>query len=107
MGRPCYDLCSKIKAKTVLHSKTLIILHVYAKLPGFLRVGGDSVSMSGRVCRYSEKYGENKDIRKSAWKRLVVPCGRAGSASNNEEDQDILVRGSFSNLIRASRSVSR
>ena len=107
MGRPCYDLCSKIKANAILHSKTLVILHVYAKIPAFLRVWGDSVSMSGRICRYSEKYGENKDIRKSAWKRLVVPCGRAGSASNNQDDQDILARGPFGKLVRASRSVSR
>ena len=57
--------------------------------------------------RYSGEYPQNKDIRKSAWKHLVVPCGRAGSASNNEEDQDILVRESFLKLIRASRSVSR
>ena len=60
-----------------------------------------------KICRYSEKFRENKDIHKSAWKCLIVPCGRAGSASNNEEDQDILVRGSFLKLIRASRSMSR
>ena len=61
-----------------------------------------------RVLPYNiEKYAKNEAVRKRAWKLGVVPCGRAGSASNNEEDQDILVRGSFLKLIRASRSMSR
>ena len=29
------------------------------------------------------KYAKNEDVRKRAWKRGVVPCGRAGSASNS------------------------
>ena len=60
-----------------------------------------------KICRHREKYAKNEYIRESAWKRLDVPCGRAGSASNNQDDQDSLARGSFGKLIRASRSVSR
>ena len=50
---------------------------------------------------------QNKDVRKRAWKLAVVPCGRAGSVSNSGDIQERLSRGSFQNLFRASRSMSR
>ncbi len=45
---------------------------------------------------------------RSEWRRLAVPCGRAGSASNMHYDQDILASVTVrKKQIRASRSMSR